>query len=57
MLQDEGGIGGGPHRERPALKGVDKGAHRRLGREAGSYHSLKDFRERSKEDDNPEGGG
>jgi len=57
VLQDEGGIGGGPPRERPALKGVAKGAHRRLGREAGSYHSLKDFGERSKEYDDPEGGG
>ena len=57
MLQDEGGIGGGPPREGPALKGVDEGAYRCFGSKAGSYHSLKDFREGSEEDDYPKGGG
>ena len=53
MLQDAGGIGGGSPREGPTLEGVDEGADCRLGREVGGYHSLKNFRERSKEDDNP----
>jgi len=36
---------------------MDEGAYRCLGQKAGGYHSLKDLRERSKEDDNPKGGG
>ena len=56
MLKDEGGIGGGSPGEGPPLKGVDEGAHCCLGRKARSYHSLKDFRHRTKEDNNPEGG-
>ena len=57
MLQDKGGIGGGSPREGPPLKGVDEGAYHCLGRKAGSYNSVKDFRERSEEDNNPKGGG
>jgi len=57
MLQDKGGIGDGSTREGSALKRMDEGAYRCLGREAGGYHSLKDHRERLKEDDNPKGGG
>jgi len=57
MLYDEGGIGGGPSGEGSALKGMDQGAYGCLRREAGGYHSLKDIRERSEEDDDPKRGG
>jgi len=57
MLQDEGGIGGGPPRAGPALKGMYEGAYCCLSREARSYHPLKDFRERTEEDDDPKRGG
>jgi len=57
VLQDEGGIGGRSPREGPALKWVDEEADCRLGREAGRFHSRKNLRERSKEDNHPEGGG
>jgi len=50
-------MGGGSPREGPALTGVDEGANCCLGTEARSHYCLKDFRERSKEHDNPEGGG
>jgi len=36
---------------------MNEGACRCLGCKAGSYHSLKDFGECSKEHDDPEGGG
>jgi len=57
MLYDEGGIGGGPSREGAALEGMDQGANGCLSREAGGYHSFKDLRERSEEDDDPKRGG
>jgi len=57
VLQDERGVSSGPPRKGSAVEGVDEGAGYRLGREAGSYHSLKDLRERPKEDDDPEEGG
>jgi len=53
MLQDEGGIGGGPSGEGAALKGMDQGANGCLSREAGGYYSLKDLRERLEKDDDP----